>query len=121
MRLGITGATGFIGRRAAEMARARGWDVVPFSRNPRDSVTRKFVPGEPADVDSLDAVLHLAGESVVGLWTAKKRARIMDSRVLGTRSVAQGFARAKNPPRILVSASATGYYGDIGEETFSRR
>ena len=115
MRLGITGATGFIGRRAAEMARARGWEVVPFSRNPRDPATRKFVPGEPADFDGLDAVLHLAGESVLGLWTAKKRARIMDSRVLGTRSVAEGFARAKNPPRILVSASATGYYGDTGD------
>jgi len=115
MRLGITGATGFIGRRAAEMARARGWEVVPFSRQPRDAATRKFVPGEPADVDGLDAVLHLAGESVLGLWTAKKRARIMDSRVLGTRSIAEGFARAKNPPRVLISGSAIGYYGDTGD------
>lgn len=115
MRLGITGASGFIGRRAAEMARARGWDVVPFSRHPRDAATRKFVPGEPADVGGLDAVLHLAGESVLGLWTGKKRGRIMDSRVLGTRSVVEGFARAKNPPRVLISGSAIGYYGDTGD------
>ena len=115
MRLGITGASGFIGRSTAEMARARGWEVVAFSRNPRDPATRKFVPGEPADVDGLDAVLHLAGESVLGLWTAKKRARIMDSRVLGTRSVVAGFARAKNPPRVLISGSAIGYYGDTGD------
>lgn len=115
MRLGITGASGFIGRRAAEMAKARGWEVVPFSRNPRDAGTRKFVPGEPADVDGLDAVLHLAGESVLGLWTGKKRARIMDSRVLGTRSVAEGFALASGRPRVLVSASAIGYYGDTGD------
>jgi uncharacterized protein len=115
MRLGITGASGFIGRRAAQMARARGWEVVPFSRTPRDAATRKFVPGEPADVDGLDAVLHLAGESVLGLWTAKKRARIMDSRVLGTRSIAEGFARAKHPPRVLISGSAIGYYGDTGD------
>ena len=115
MRLGITGASGFIGRRAAEMARARGWEVVPFSRSPRDAATRKFVPGEPADVDGLDAVLHLAGESVLGLWTAKKRARIMDSRVLGTRSIVDGFARAKHPPRVLISGSAIGYYGDTGD------
>ncbi|MFZ9931935.1 MAG: TIGR01777 family oxidoreductase [Chthoniobacterales bacterium] len=114
MRLGITGATGFIGRRAADLARARGWEVVPFSRTPRDHATRRFVPGEPADVDGLDAVLHLAGESVLGLWTAQKRARIMDSRVLGTRSVVEGFARAKNPPRVLISGSAIGYYGDTG-------
>ena len=115
MRLGITGASGFIGRRASEMARARGWEVVPFSRSPRDAATRKFVPGEPADVDGLDAVLHLAGESVLGLWTAKKRARIMDSRVLGTRSIVDGFARAKHPPRVLISGSAIGYYGDTGD------
>ena len=115
MRLGITGASGFIGRHATAMARGRGWDVVPFSRTPRDASTRKFVPGKPADVDGLDAVLHLAGESVLGLWTAQKRARIMDSRVLGTRSVAEGFARAKHPPRVLISGSATGYYGDTGD------
>ena len=115
MRLGITGASGFIGRRAAEMARARGWEVIPFSRAPRDAATRKFLPGEPADVDGLDAVLHLAGESVLGLWTKGKRARIMDSRVLGTRSIAEGFARAKHPPRVLISGSAIGYYGDTGE------
>ena len=115
MRLGITGASGFIGRRASEMARARGWEVVPFSRTPRDTATRKFVPGEPADVDGLDAVLHLAGESVLGLWTAKKRARIMDSRVLGTRSIVDGFACAKHPPRVLISGSAIGYYGDTGD------
>ncbi|MBJ7258617.1 MAG: TIGR01777 family oxidoreductase [Chthoniobacterales bacterium] len=114
MRLGITGASGFIGRRAAGMARARGWEVVPFSRAPRDSSTRKFTPGEPADVDGLDAVLHLAGEPVLGLWTKKKRARIMDSRVLGTRSIAEGFARAAHPPRVLISGSAIGYYGDTG-------
>lgn len=115
MRLGITGASGFIGRRAAELARDRGWQVVPFSRQPRDAATRPFVPGEPADVDGLDAVLHLAGESVLGLWTKGKRGRIMDSRVLGTRSIAEGFARASKPPRVLVSGSAIGYYGDTGD------
>jgi len=115
MRLGITGASGFIGRRASEMARARGWEVIPFSRQPRDAATRKFVPGEPADVDGLDAVLHLAGEPVLGIWTKSKRARIMESRVLGTRSIAEGFARAKHPPRVLISGSAIGYYGDTGE------
>lgn len=115
MRLGITGASGFIGRRAAELARARGWEVVAFSRRPRDASTRNFDPGEPADVDGLDAVLHLAGEPVFGLWTKEKRARIVDSRVLGTRSVVEGFARAARPPRVLVSGSAIGFYGDTGD------
>jgi len=115
MRLGITGASGFIGRRAAQLAAERGWDVVPFSRHPRDTRTRRFAPGEPADVDGLDAVLHLAGEPVLGLWTAKKRARIMDSRVLGTLSIAEGFAKASRPPRVLVSGSAVGFYGNTGD------
>jgi uncharacterized protein (TIGR01777 family) len=115
MRLGITGASGFIGRHAARLAAARGWEVVPFSRQPRDARTRRFVPGEPADVDGLDAVLNLAGEPVVGRWTTGKRRRILESRVLGTRSIAEGFARAAQPPRVLVNASGIGYYGDTGD------
>lgn len=115
MRIGITGAFGFIGRRAAQMAVARGWEVVPFSRHPREAATRNFVPGEPADVDGLDAVLHLAGEPVFGLWTAEKRRRIMESRVLGTRSIVEGFGRAARPPRVLVSGSAVGFYGNTGD------
>jgi len=115
MRLGITGAGGFIGRHATQLAAARGWEVVPFSRHPRDAATRRFAPGEPADVDGLDAVLHLAGEPVLGWWTKDKRRRIMDSRVLGTRSVVEGFARASHPPRVLVSGSAIGFYGDTGD------
>ena len=115
MRVGITGATGFIGRHAARLAAARGWEVIPFSRQPRDERTRRFVPGEPADVEGLDAVLHLAGEPVVGRWTSDKRRRIMDSRVLGTRSIVEGFARAAHPPRVLVSASGIGFYGDTGD------
>ena len=70
---------------------------------------------EVHDVDGLDAILHLAGEPVVGRWTSGKRRRIMDSRVLGTRSIAEGFARAPHPPRVLVSASGIGYYGNTGD------
>lgn len=114
MKLGITGASGFIGARAAQLAAARGWDVVPFSRHPRSMSARPFAPGKPVDVDGLDAVLHLAGEPVFGLWTAEKRRRIMDSRVLGTRSIVEGFRQSKNPPRVLVSGSAIGYYGNTG-------
>lgn len=121
MRLGITGASGFIGSRTAQLAAARGWEVVPFSRHPRESFARLFVPGEPADVDGLDAVLHLAGEPVFGLWTAERRKRIMDSRVLGTRSVVEGFARSKQPPRVLVSGSAIGFYGNTGDREMTEQ
>ncbi len=121
MHLGITGATGFIGQRTAELAAQRGWRVTVFTRNPEklaatgNADVRSFVPGQPADVDGLDAVLHLAGEPVFGLWTAGKRERIMVSRVLGTRSVVDGILRAARPPRVLVSGSATGFYGDTGD------
>lgn len=115
MRLGITGASGFIGGHVTRLAVARGWEVVPFSRQPRDERTRRLVPGEPADVEGLDAVLHLAGEPVVGRWTAEKRRRIMESRVMGTRSLAEGFTRAAHPPRVLISSSGIGYYGNTGE------
>ena len=115
MRLGITGASGFIGRQVTRLAVAKGWEVVPFSRQPRDERTRRLVPGEPADVDGLDAVLHLAGEPVVGRWTAEKRRRIMESRVMGTRSLAEGFACAAHPPRVLISSSGIGYYGNTGD------
>jgi hypothetical protein len=68
-------------------------------------------------VTGLDAVLHLAGEPVVGRWTADKRRRIMDSRVLGTRSIVEGFARAANRPRVLVNASGIGFYGDTSDHS----
>lgn len=121
MRLGITGATGFIGRRAARVAADRGWQVTLFTRNPGRTApppggdVRRFSLDEPADVGGLDAVLHLAGEPVFGRWTAAKRDRILASRVLGTRRIAEGFRRQAHPPRVLVSGSAIGYYGDTGD------
>lgn len=115
MRLGITGATGFIGGRAAALAVARGWEVTAFTRRPRGPSDRIFSTDAPLDVDGLDAVLHLAGEPVFGLWTRKKRRRILDSRVLGTRRVVEGFRCAARPPCVLVSGSAIGFYGDTGD------
>lgn len=115
MRLGITGATGFIGARASALAAARGWEVVAFTRRPCKPSDRLFGADAPLDVAGLDAVLHLAGEPVFGLWTREKRRRIMESRVVGTRRVAEGFARTPDPPRVLVSGSAIGFYGDTGD------
>ncbi|MFZ4482930.1 MAG: TIGR01777 family oxidoreductase [Chthoniobacterales bacterium] len=125
MHLGITGATGFIGARAAALAVERGWGVTVFTRrpdtfnSPEKCEVRPFLPGQPADVDGLDAVLHLAGEPVVGWWSAEKRRRILESRVRGTRSVVDGILRAARPPRVLVSGSATGFYGDTGDREVS--
>src|SRR5690606_22329703 len=65
----------------------------------------------------LDAVIHLAGEPIAsGRWTAAKKERIRDSRVQGTRHLAEALARLDKPPKTLVSASAIGYYGDRKDE-----
>ncbi len=73
-------------------------------------------PLAPESVSGFDAVIHLAGETVVGRWTESKKARIRDSRVLGTRHLAEALAKAPQRPSVLISASAVGYYGDRGEE-----
>ncbi|MEX1117820.1 MAG: TIGR01777 family oxidoreductase [Terrimicrobiaceae bacterium] len=114
MKIGITGVTGFIGERLKQMAESGGHQVTGFSRQPTQG-SRAFSLDRPCDVSGLDVVIHLAGESILGLWTESKKRRIRESRILGTRSVVDGFESSKNPPRVLVSASAVGIYGDTGE------
>jgi len=74
-------------------------------------------PLVPESVSGFDAVVHLAGESIVGRWTEGKKRRIRESRVKGTLRLAEALAQAPQRPRVLISASAIGYYGDRGEET----
>jgi len=78
-------------------------------------------PVSPAAVSGFDAVIHLAGESIVGRWTDAKKAKIRDSRVAGTRNLAQALAQAKNKPQVFVCSSAVGYYGDRGEEVLNEK
>jgi hypothetical protein len=73
-------------------------------------------PLSPAPVSGFDAVVHLAGESIVGRWTEAKKRRILESRVQGTRNLAEALAAAPQRPRLLITASAIGYYGDRGDE-----
>jgi hypothetical protein len=74
------------------------------------------VPLAPDAVSGFDAVIHLAGESIVGRWTAAKKAKIRDSRVAGTLNLASALARAEEKPKVFVCGSAIGYYGDRGDE-----
>lgn len=96
-----------VGRMIRDQARARQDDVVWTPE------TGQLDPAEPG---GLDAVVHLAGESIADAWTARKKARIRDSRAGPTRRLAESLAGLKHKPRVLVSASAIGYYGDRGGE-----
>lgn len=116
MKIGITGARGFIGQTLARFARERGHDIVGFSRRPQAG-ERAFSTTSPPDVSGLDALVHLAGESILGLWTAEKKRRIRESRVEGTRRVVEALHAAPDGPRVFVSGSAIGFYGDTGETT----
>ncbi|KAB2640708.1 MAG: TIGR01777 family protein [Verrucomicrobia bacterium] len=114
MKIGITGGTGFIGNMVRRAALTKGDEVLLFSRRQKME-GRLFSFTHPLDVSGCDGLVHLAGESIIGLWTREKRRKIMDSRVEGTRRLVEGIAAAEVRPKVLVSASAIGYYGDTGE------
>ena len=124
MRVGITGGTGFLGRRLVRSLEERGDVPVVLSRDP--VICEKTLSVEcrgwdvleplfPKHLCDLDAVIHLAGESVVGVWTQKKKERIYDVRVLGTRHLVDALGLASPRPNILLCASASGYYGEGGD------
>lgn len=124
MQLALTGATGFVGRHVIRLAVRRGYEVIAFTRDPSQTVhdcigTRAFSPDAPPDLSGCDAVIHLAGENVAGLWTRGKMQRIRESRILGTRRIAEAIQAASHPPGVFVSASAIGFYGDSGEAELS--
>ncbi|HBL15596.1 MAG: TIGR01777 family protein [Elusimicrobia bacterium GWA2_69_24] len=108
MKIAISGASGFIGSALANALIADG-----------DQVRRIARPYGQDDVDSAvsgaDAVVNLAGESISGRWTAEKKAEIRASRLRCTEAVVRSLARVKARPRVLVSASAVGFYGDRAE------
>ena len=122
MRVLVTGASGLIGAALAPALEARGHHVVRLVRvPPRGPDEFRWDPGarslDPAALAGCEAVIHLAGESLAaGRWTAGRKARIRSSRVDSTRLLAEAVAGAPSPPRVMISASAVGWYGDRGDE-----
>ena len=116
----ISGGTGFIGEALIPELEARGHRVKRLSREPRSGGDIRWDPDEgtiEGDLAGTDAVVHLAGESIAeGRWTSEKKRRILESRKKGTRLLAERIAELPEPPSVMVSASATGYYGDRGNE-----
>jgi uncharacterized protein (TIGR01777 family) len=127
LRVTVTGATGLIGPSLVASLRERGAQVTVLTRDPARARARlgdvEAVGWEMLDgpapmqaLDERDAVVHLAGEPVAQRWSARVKRAIRESRALGTRNLVEGLALAPARPRLLLSSSATGYYGAHGEE-----
>ena len=117
----VTGSKGLVGSALVAFLTTGGHRVTRLVRSsPRDGEVR-WNPADgtldSAQLPALDAIVHLAGDNISeGRWTAEKKRRILDSRVQGTRLIADSVAAMKRPPRVLVCASAIGFYGDRGDE-----
>ena len=118
MKVVITGSTGLIGSALVPLLEGRGDRVTRLRRgSPPGAGQAWWDPGSgllsPDAFDGAGAVVHLAGENIAsGRWTSARKSRIRDSRVLGTRLLCETLATLDNPPPVLVSSSAIGYYGD---------
>lgn len=124
MRVVISGSGGLVGRQLASRLVAEGHEVVRLVRSPGavgpgDAAPWRPERGEldPAVLDGADAVVNLNGRSIAdGRWSAAVKADLRRSRLDATRTLVQALATGERPPRVLVNASATGYYGDRGDE-----
>ena len=116
----VSGVSGPIGAALLPSLKERGYEVVRLVRGAKTGDDQipwdPSQPLRPQSVSGFDAVIHLAGESIVGRWSTVKKRRILDSRVQGTRHLADALSGAAERPRVLITASAIGYYGNRGEE-----
>ncbi len=128
MKVLVTGGTGLLGRELCKRLAADGHELVLLTRRPKNAeellpAARAFrwdpeVEPSPAEAwEGVDAVVHLAGEPVADArWTTEQKRRIRDSRVIGTQNLIAGIKGLSSKPKVLVSASAVGYYGSRGDE-----
>ena len=126
MRVLLSGSSGLVGSALIPALVSGGHEVVCLVRSqPRDEASEVRWDPQAGEIDGaglkgVDAAVHLAGESIAaGRWTAARKDRILESRVRGTRLLAEALAGLEQRPAVLVSASAVGYYGDRGEETLT--
>jgi uncharacterized protein (TIGR01777 family) len=124
LRVAVSGASGLLGQALLPFLTTGGHEVLRLVRGHHapaqdaaevywDLRTGRIEAGK---LEGLDAVVHLAGENIGARWTRDRKRRIRDSRGLGTRFLCETLARLRRPPKVLVSASAVGVYGDRGDE-----
>ncbi len=123
MKIAVTGSTGLVGSTLVPSLSAAGHEVRRVVRaRPGRGSTNVYWDPDAAEIDAarlegLDAVIHLAGESIAaGRWTAERKRRIRDSRVEGTQLLVGALTALEEPPAALICASAIGFYGDRGED-----
>jgi uncharacterized protein (TIGR01777 family) len=130
MNVTITGGTGFVGSRLVERLVSDGHRLGILGRSPQTGVhpevryhlwaaEKGVLP--PESLEGVDAVVHLAGEPISRRWTPEIKRRVRTSRVEGTRGLVAAIRQMERRPRVLVSASAVGYYGDRGDERLTEQ
>ncbi len=127
MKVAVTGATGFVGSRLVQRLHDAGHQIKVFARNPERA--RKVFPESAygqvevvaytpqqsgnwqTEISGCDGVINLAGEAIAERWTPERKKEIMNSRALGTEKLVEAIAMAPVKPKVMVSASAIGFYG----------
>lgn len=126
MKILVTGATGLVGAALVPALEGNGHEVFNVSR--KAPVTDHDIQWDPyegfsdeeaAKLEGVDAVVHLAGESIAEYWSEEKKKRLRESRVKGTETLVDALKGLKSPPKIFICASAVGYYGSRGDEELS--
>lgn len=124
MKVILSGSRGLIGSALAARLSEDGHDIRQLVRRPvsttADDSAIHWLPTQNSidrsRLDKTDVVIHLAGENLAGNWTETKKQEIRDSRVLGTKTLCEALASIPHPPKVIISASAVGYYGNRGDE-----
>lgn len=129
MKIAITGSTGLIGRAVVGRLRDEMNTIVRIVRKPVSAVSEThaihWLPSQGTiqekKLSGVEAVIHLAGENIAGRWTSDKKQRIRDSRVRGTKVLVEAMGRVPDGPKVLICASAVGYYGDRGDQSLTEQ
>ena len=125
IKVAVSGSTGLVGTQLSSLLTLLGHDVRRLVRKPsdedRDIAAWSGEANEERKLGEVDAVVHLAGKPIAKRWNANLKQEIRDSRVTKTRELCEALARSANKPKVLISASAIGIYGDRGDELLNEQ